>query len=60
MHANIKVYLLTRLVAIFQVLPYDYISWIYRYLGYQYHLVQDEDLKKAPTIPALTPFGFSR
>lgn len=60
MHANIKSFLLTRLVAIFQVLPHDHISWIYRYLGCQYHLVQDEDLKKAPTIPVLTPFGFSR
>ncbi|KAH6667153.1 hypothetical protein B0J14DRAFT_183390 [Halenospora varia] len=45
---------------IFQALPHDHISWIYRYLGCEYHLVQDEDLNKAPTIPALTPFGFSR
>lgn len=59
MHANIKSYLLTRLVAIFQVLSHGHISWIYRYLGCQYYLVQDEDLTKAPTIPALTPLGFS-
>ncbi len=59
MHANIKSYLLTRLVAIFQVLSHGHISWIYRYLGCQYYLVQGEDLTKAPTIPALTPLGFS-
>ena len=60
MHPNSKSYLLTRPVAIFQVLSHDHISWIYRNLGCQYHLIQDEDLKKTPTIPALTPIGFSR
>jgi hypothetical protein len=60
MHALIEIYLLTRLVAIFQILPYKQISWIYMYLGCEYHLVPDGDLKKAPTIPALTPVGFNR
>jgi hypothetical protein len=59
MHATIESYVLTRLVEIFQM-PHDQISLIYRYLGCQYHLVQGGDLTQAPTIPALTPFGFNR
>jgi hypothetical protein len=39
---------------------YEQISWIYRYLNCEYHLVPDRDLTKPPTIPALTPVGFNR
>jgi hypothetical protein len=59
MHAIIKSYKLIRLVEIFQM-PHEQISWIYKYLRCEYHLVQDEDRTKAPTIPALTPLGFDQ
>ena len=54
-----ETHLLRKLLEIFQILPHEQISWIYRDLGCEHHLVPDGDLKKAPTIPALTPSGFN-
>lgn len=46
------------LLAIFRAQANELISQLYRDMGCQHHLVQD-DTRNEPTIPALTPLGFA-
>ncbi|CAG8983974.1 hypothetical protein HYALB_00008835 [Hymenoscyphus albidus] len=45
-------------LTIFRVQANEQISQLYRDIGCQHHLVQD-DFRNEPTIPALTPLGFA-